>query len=183
MRKGITLAELAIVILILSILTVGIIGFARNLVLEAKVSKFESILNEVKRGVDYFYKDTGCFPRTLKELWENVDGVRNWYGPYFLPPGVFRISEADIEQIQTPLGRAYLQCDVNGGVIFRVLNADRAGCLLLDKDLDDGDPDRGRIIYDTPPNECYIFLDIKTFGASPAGRRIVCSDDPLCRFF
>jgi prepilin-type N-terminal cleavage/methylation domain-containing protein len=160
MKRGFTLVELAVVILVLSILSVAVVRYVKNHTLQAKASKFISFVNKVKNAVDYYYDDTGYFPKDTKQLWNNVSGVKNWYGEYLTPPR----GNKNLNQFpKTPAGEpAYLECSEGNYVRLRVDNPNVSVCVIVDRQIDDGNLGSGDLVISG--GKCYFYLERGNVG-------------------
>jgi len=90
-RKGFTLVELLIVVVVLSILAGMVFVGVKNFTSSAKADAFLDAVNKISKGVKMFATDTEYYPDSVQELWKNDDGsgnpISNWKGPYLEPPG------------------------------------------------------------------------------------------------
>ena len=90
-RKGFTLVELLIVVVIIGILSALFFVGVKNFTSSAKSDTVLDAVNKMTKGAKMFLADTEYFPDAVSELWKNDDGsgntIPNWNGPYLEPPG------------------------------------------------------------------------------------------------
>ena len=61
-RSGFTLVEVLVVITIITIIGLGAISVAQNVVEQSKVNKTETIMRTLNAAMDEYYRDTGKYP-------------------------------------------------------------------------------------------------------------------------
>ena len=83
MKKGFTLIEIMLVVIIIGVLAslvvprlAGRVGRARGIAAKADVEA------NISSAVDLYEMDIGEYPKTLEDLVEEKTGVANWDGPY-----------------------------------------------------------------------------------------------------
>jgi general secretion pathway protein G len=95
-RKGFTLVELLVVIVVLAVLAAIVLPKFMDSSKRSKESALKSDLKLLRNGVSLFQADCGCFPKTLDDLKatsapaKGVDSSGNevditatdWHGPY-----------------------------------------------------------------------------------------------------
>jgi len=90
-RKGFTLPELLIVVVVLAILAAIAVTAVKNFSSSAKADAVMDAYNKISKAANMFATDTEYYPDAVAELWKNDDGngnpIPNWKGPYLTPPG------------------------------------------------------------------------------------------------
>lgn len=83
-RKGFTLIELAIAIVIIGLVLAGSFAGISNYLNNAKRSKTEAMLRNAKTQIIIFESHTNKYPGTLRDLIKKPqgDGWDGWDGPY-----------------------------------------------------------------------------------------------------
>lgn len=77
-RRGFTLIELMVVLLIIGLLA-GLIGLeVLNRVDEARVTTARSDISNLEKGVQLFYTDNGSLPESLEDLVTEPPDMPNW---------------------------------------------------------------------------------------------------------
>lgn len=89
-RKGFTLPELMIGLVIIGIVATLVGGLINNVMKRARKTKAESALRELKLGVDTYDHDIGQLPAKLENLIK-PSGAKKWDGPYFGKKGIEEI--------------------------------------------------------------------------------------------
>ena len=154
MKKGFTLIELAIVVGILLILLSGAVFYYARFHQKGIANSLYTFFWVQTQRINYYKQDTGRYPADFKQLWNNTDGVAGWSGPYEKPPHL----DSSLDYVDSPLGKAYLECSAGDYVRIKIPNAPKDICTLLDRDKDDGNLSSGRIRYSS--NTCYYYVDV-----------------------
>jgi prepilin-type N-terminal cleavage/methylation domain-containing protein len=155
--KGFTFLEVLVVMIIIAIFIA--IGVSSNLGKEsekARVAKTIEVIKKLSYAINVYNEDTGYYPSSAKQLWKNDLSVEGWKGPYVKPPYL------DYTYSYFPKmpynGEAYIECK-DGSYVALKMQAKKAFCSMLDKRVDDGDLNKGRVIYDNSKKACYYYFD------------------------
>jgi len=157
-RKGFTLVEIAIVLLVLAVLAAIAIRPGKNYGIEAKVGKTIEFIDSLQKAADNYLDDVGGYPSDTQQLWKNHKSVLGWYGPYVQAPG------GDTSKTYFPKvpegNSAYLECSSSSNY-FRVkfTNFRQVVCQEIDKKMDDGNLSTGKVRYDSNNHYCYYYFD------------------------
>ena len=82
-RRGFTLIELVVVILILAILAALVVPRVVTRTGDAKRAKAASDISTLRAQVQLYKTDTGAFPESLQDLRVRPsEGADGWHGPY-----------------------------------------------------------------------------------------------------
>jgi general secretion pathway protein G len=101
-RKGFTLIELMIVILVITVLAT-IVGLAvKNAGQRARESALQGHLRTLQNAVDLYHNDTGEWPSAIADVAADTSEVEGYHGPYVrevpVPPfgGDWEISDEGV---------------------------------------------------------------------------------------
>lgn len=86
MRRGFTLVELLVVVLILAILAAMIVPRIISRTSQAKTSKATADLVNLRKMLDIYRIDVGDYPDDLEALRTEPSGATGWKGPYLNKP-------------------------------------------------------------------------------------------------
>jgi general secretion pathway protein G len=154
MRKGFTLVELVVVIMIMGILVAGYFYLTGANVDTARVAKTQAIIEKAKKAIYTYYQDTGYFPTNAQQLWNNVLGTPGWYGPYVEAPN----ANPNLTYFpHAPWGGTMSIVCVDGTALK--LTLDRMPqdlCSKLDQKIDDGSLTTGRVRWEN--NSCVYYV-------------------------
>ncbi|RUM32392.1 MAG: hypothetical protein DSY42_01105 [Aquifex sp.] len=81
MKRGFTLTELVIALVILALLVTVFAGGIKNTTRSAKYAEVRDAVNHIFKGVYEFARDVGRYPNNLREL-VNGSGITGWRGTY-----------------------------------------------------------------------------------------------------
>ena len=86
MRKGFTLVELLMVVVVLAILAGAVLTAYKNFTHSAKADDILEAYRKISQASRMMVQDTTYYPKAIQELWKNINGVPDWKGPYLEPP-------------------------------------------------------------------------------------------------
>jgi len=85
-RRGFTLIEIMIAIMIIGILTAVVVPMARRQWEQAKFRTTQQELRNIRMAIETYQVDTGLFPARLRDLLKRPTGdervAAKWVGPY-----------------------------------------------------------------------------------------------------
>jgi len=81
-RRGFTLVEMLLVLVILAVLAAIVIPKMSGRSQQAKVTAASTQINGFETALDMFEADTGFYPKSLDALVNEPSGTQNWKGPY-----------------------------------------------------------------------------------------------------
>ena len=81
-RRGFTLIEILVVVVILAVLAAVVVPNVINRIGDAKASAAISDIKAFDTNIDLFKLDTGKYPPTLDDLIKDVSQTSKWNGPY-----------------------------------------------------------------------------------------------------
>jgi general secretion pathway protein G len=85
--RGFTLVEMLLVVAIIGILAALVIPKIAGKSESARVTAAQTDIRAgIKSALDQFEIDNGYYPKSLNDLLQQPNGVKNWHGPYFDPP-------------------------------------------------------------------------------------------------
>ena len=85
--RGFTLVEMLLVVAIIGILAALVIPKIAGKSEAARVTAAQTDIRAgIKSALDQFEIDNGYYPKSLNDLLQQPNGVKNWHGPYFDPP-------------------------------------------------------------------------------------------------
>jgi general secretion pathway protein G len=86
-NRGFTLVEMLLVVAIIGILAALVIPKIAGKSESARVTAAQTDIRAgIKSALDQFEIDNGYYPKSLNDLLQQPNGVKNWHGPYFDPP-------------------------------------------------------------------------------------------------
>jgi general secretion pathway protein G len=86
-RRGFTLTELMLVVVIIGILAALVIPKIAGNSERARVTAATTDINGgIKSALGQYEIDNGFFPKSLQDLIVQPGNAKNWHGPYFDPP-------------------------------------------------------------------------------------------------
>jgi len=157
MRKGFTLVEIAIVLLVIAIKAAFTIRPGKNYGIEARASKTLQFIDKLQQAIDNYYDDTGGYPADTQQLWSNHNSVSGWNGPYVLPP---RNNFSFTYFPNVPEGsQGTLECSAGNYLRLKLSGFRQVVCQLIDKQVDDNNLSSGRVTYDSNNHICYYYFD------------------------
>jgi general secretion pathway protein G len=85
--RGFTLVEMLLVVAIIGILAALVIPKIAGKSESARTTAAQTDIRAgIKSALDQFEIDNGYYPKSLNDLLQQPNGVKNWHGPYFDPP-------------------------------------------------------------------------------------------------
>jgi len=143
-----------VVIAIMAVLVAGYFTFYGGRVDQARVSKTKALIQKTVNIVANYYADTGYYPSSAKQLWNNANGAPNWYGPYAEAPN----GDPNIDYFpHMPWGgTATLECSDGNYVRFSMSRISGDLCRQIDSQIDDGDQASGRVRWEN--NDCNFYI-------------------------
>ena len=85
-ERGLTLLEMALVVIILIILTGIVVPLVSSMIEDARIARILKTYEETSQAIRRYFADTGKIPAGLGELWENKAAQEGWAGPYLDRP-------------------------------------------------------------------------------------------------
>jgi len=162
MRRGFSLVELAIVIAIMAVLATGVYLFAGGSVDRSRIAKTESVIAKLKTAIDNYYADTGYFPSSAKQFWNNSAGAPGWSGPYVDAPN----GDTNLDYFpHAPWGgTGKIACSDGDSVSLVMENMPKGLCQKLDDDMDDGNLSSGLVRWNSSDNTCVYYYAVNDSG-------------------
>jgi prepilin-type N-terminal cleavage/methylation domain-containing protein len=148
-RKGFTLVELLVALIIVAIIVAGGWVFYSSKVNGARATKIADEVSKIETALNLFEQQTGYLPSAINELWVNQDSSGNpipgWSGPYIMPPG----GDTTATSLKSGSGATItVTCDSTNGEQIVFTGVPQQVAEDYDKQYDDGDLNNGLVTYD-----------------------------------
>ncbi len=146
-RKGFTLVELLVVLVIVSILSYALWRVYSNHVNNARATEIANEVSKLQTALTLFNSQTGYYPDSIQELWKNDDGSGNpipgWSGPYIQP------TDPNATSLKSGSGATItVSCDSTNGEAVVFTNVPQKVAEIYDEKFDNNDLTSGAATYD-----------------------------------
>lgn len=162
MKKGFTLLELLIVIVVIGILAAVSVPRLMSFIDEGKRGATEAELSAIKSASRLFVMNTGRYPESVSELVVNKKGgtgaaIDGWKGPYM---------EDEVEEVENDAwGNAYKiesrEMDADGAPlnnVFRIDGTSKCGVLIWSLGLNGVDDSQDGSTFGEESDDIYEWL-------------------------